>query len=778
MVETEYGAGSIRVLKGLEAVRLRPGMYIGSTTLDGLHHCVYEVLDNSIDESMAGHCNKIILQMHQDGSISVEDNGRGIPVDVHPVEGIPTVEVVLTKLHAGGKFDESAYKASGGLHGVGVSCVNALSKDLDITVWRDNEEYFMSFSRGVATTNLIPKGKKRKRGTMVRFWPDPDIFPDIRFDYDTIKTRITELSFLNPGVSFTLKKGKKVEEFKSENGLTDYIDYLEPAEGITNIITAEGEAQDIQVTVALKWTAGHTGRELSFCNNINTHEGGTHLTGFKTALSTAVMQHVMKNVKAKCKPIPEDVREGLTSIVSVRVPQPQFEGQTKTKLGTAAVKGIVQKIVYEKLAEIFYQNDKIRERLAARIVLTAKAREAAQRARDATRKAAKLGVDILPGKLSDCQSRDIAKNELFIVEGDSAGGSAKQGRDRVYQAILPLKGKILNTENMKTSTIIKSKEVQTLIAAIGTGIGGGSFDLGSLRYGKIIIMTDADVDGCLAGDTRLKLLDGTYPTIAELAGRYPGETDKFWVWANDGTWRHVPAQAHSARITRYVDKIYEVVLDDGAVIKATENHPFMLRTGEFVRADELEPDQPLMGMFWPKNRDSHKVVSVRVVALADPIPVYDITVDKYHNFLVCTGEGSGVFVHNSHITTLLLTFFFRHMPELIFNGNIYLACPPLFKLKAKGGTQYLYTDAELRAALDALPVGGRKPNISRYKGLGEMPPQLLWETTMDPESRKTIKVEITDGAEADQAFTMLMGNSPETRADFIKHNALDIVIDA
>lgn len=619
----EYGADSIRVLEGLEAVRMRPGMYIGSTTLDGLHHCVYECLDNSVDEAMAGHCNKIIIQMHRDGSVSVEDNGRGIPVDAHPVEGIPTVEVVLTKLHAGGKFSEDAYKASGGLHGVGVSCVNALSKDLDITVWRDAQEYFMSFSRGVATTGLIPKGKKRKRGTMVRFWPDPEIFPDTRFNYDTIKTRISELSFLNPGVAFIIKKGKNQEEFESKNGLTDYINYLEPAEGITNIITAEGEDQGIEVAVALKWTAGHTGKELSFCNNINTHEGGTHLTGFKTALSNAVMQHVMKDVKAKCKPTPDDVREGLTSIVSVRVPQPQFEGQTKTKLGTAAARTIVNKVVYEKLAELFYQNDILRDKLAARVVLTAKAREAAQRAREGIRKAAKLGVDMLPGKLTDCQSRDIAENELFIVEGDSAGGSAKMGRDRVTQAILPLKGKILNTENMKASTVIKSKEVQTLIAAIGTGIGGTGFDYAKLRYGKTIIMCDADVDG-------------------------------------------------------------------------------------------------------------------------------------------------------SHICTLILTFLFRHMPELIFNGNVYIACPPLFKLKAKGGTQYLYTDAELKAALAELPKGGRKPAISRYKGLGEMPPQLLWDTTMDPEKRKMLKVEITDAVAADQAFTMLMGNSPETRANFIKENALEV----
>lgn len=779
----EYSEKSIQILKGLEAVRKRPGMYIGSTGLDGLHHLLYEVLDNSIDEAMNGHCNKIIIELHKDGSVSVEDNGRGIPVGIHPDEGVPAVQVVLSKLHAGGKFSEGSYKSSGGLHGVGVSCVNALSKSLEVTVWREGQEYFQTYERGLNTSELIPKAKIKKKGTKIRFWPDPEIFTDTTFNPGTIANRIKELSFLNPRVSFIFKHGKEKLTFKSEKGLVDYIEHLAPGSGIGRVITCNGSDKGVYVDVALKWSGRSTDTELSFCNNINTHEGGTHLAGFRVALSNAVMRNVLKDIKAKCKPIPEDVKEGLTSIVSVRVPQPQFEGQTKTKLGTASVKGIVQKIVYEKLTEIFIEDAKLAGELANRIILTAKAREAAQRAREGVRKAANLGSDMLPGKLADCQSSNPEETELFIVEGNSAGGSAKQGRDRRFQAILPLRGKVLNIEGMSIAKALKSKEIQIMVAAIGAGIGAAGFNITNLRYGKVIIMTDADVDGCLSGDTRVKLLNGTYPSMEELARLYPNESSKFWVWANDGNGKHVPALAHSARITRHVNKIYEVKLDDGAVIRATENHPFMLRTGEFVRADQLVAGMSLMRMSWRLNGENgynrnredynHKVESVRMVELSEPIPVYDLTVDGYHNFLVCAGDGSGVFVHNSHIRALILTFLFRQMPELIMAGNVYIAQPPLYKVKVGRRETFYYNDPGLKEALAKLPKGV-KPSISRYKGLGEMPPKLLWETTMNPAYRKLLKVKLEDAATTDDIFVRLMGNTPESRADFIYEHALNV----
>lgn len=622
VIKNEYGAESIQILKGLEAVRKRPGMYIGTTGPDGLHHLIWEVLDNSIDEAMAGHCNHIVTQLNPDGSITVMDNGRGIPVGMHPTEGIPAIQVVLTKLHAGGKFDEKAYGASGGLHGVGVSCVNALSKVLNVTVWRDGQEYQQSYSRGLPTTDLRQIGKSSKHGTGITFIPDPDIFPDTTFDTKVIAERIEELSFLNSQVTFEFVTPDKKWTFKSENGLMDYLEHLDSAAAIGEVIACQGEHDSIHLDMALKWTPGSSSSELSFCNNINTHEGGTHLMGFRTALTNAVTRNVLKEIKAKCKPISDDIREGMTAIISVRVPQPQFEGQTKTKLGTSAVRGVVNKIVFESLSKIFQDNQKLSDALATRIIVTAKAREAAQRARDNVRKAANLGVDLLPGKLSDCQSSDPAETEIFIVEGDSAGGSAKQARDRKFQAILPLRGKILNVEGTSMSKILKSKEIQAMVAAFGTGMGGSGFDIARARYGKIIIMTDADVDG-------------------------------------------------------------------------------------------------------------------------------------------------------SHIRTLILTFIFRQMPELIMAGNVYIAQPPLYRVKIKGKKLFCYNESALKKTLEDLPTD-IKPAINRYKGLGEMSPMLLWETTMDPKNRKMLQVQIADVVEADRIFTELMGDRPEARTEFIYNNALKV----
>jgi len=998
----EYSAESIRILEGLEPVRSRPGMFIGSTGPTGLHHLVWEAVDNSIDEAMAGYCDEVTIIHHLDGSISVEDNGRGIPVAIHPTEGVPAVQVVMTKLHAGGKFDEKAYGASGGLHGVGISCVNALSEKLFVTVWRDKAEYQQTYERGTPVTGLLKVPTLRTRtGTRVQFWPDPTIFETTVFDEKIIATRLKELSYLNPGLKiiFVSSKGKEVK-FISKAGLVDYVDAISSDKEIQPAaIQLSGNEGGIYCFIALRWTKNPHEEIRSFCNNINTIEGGTHLTGFKTGLTRAAVKflanYIPKNLE---QPTADDIREGLAAVVSVRVPQPQFEGQTKAKLGTSIAQTVTGTIVYQGLNDWFENAKKDQLKLIAdRIINATKARLAAQRARDNARKVANLGADTLPGKLTDCQSSNPAERELFLVEGDSAGGSAKQARDRRNQAILPLRGKILNCEKANLKTILKNTEVQTIIAALGLGIGTGSVDLRRLRYHKVIIMTDADVDGCLAGDTKIKLLDGTYRTMEKLATLYPKESTRFWVWADDGNGRHIPAVAHSARITRYVSEIYEIMLDDGSTIRATENHPFMLRTGEFIRTDKLTPGMSLMRMTWrlngentynpnreelyipadknqypthryvascfynidgldvhhkdgnpqnntPENlepmapnkhrslhaeksslvtdyngselqrerirqlhregvydkvyevfqkynesgchgaiaternirmwkdpdyqnhmkkkhqewlkngggesisknvkkqwedktiafrmqatrivnvinralrvhgilnrftyeserpktgvpkyenmmkkmgfrnvieaalfsRDyNHKVKAIRLVKLPEPIPVYDLTVEKYHNFLVCAGKGSGVFVHNSHIRTLLLTLFFRHMPELILGGYLYIAQPPLYRVKAGKTTAWAFNDKQLKEILDKFKNSRLNTVVSRFKGLGEMPPEVLWKTTMNPENRILIQVDVSD-SDCDDFFQILMGDQVEPRAEFITKNSLEAQID-
>ncbi len=1200
---SEYGAESIRILEGLEPVRERPGMYIGSTSSTGLHHLVWEAVDNSIDEAMAGHCTEVIITHHPDGSISVEDNGRGIPVEIHPTEGVPAVQVVLTKLHAGGKFDEKLYGASGGLHGVGISCVNALSEKLTVQVWRNRSEYIQSYEQGIPMTELF-RGRtlRTQTGTRVQFWPDPTIFETIKFDEKIISTRLKELSYLNAGlrILFVDAKGKSTT-YQSKNGLIDYVNAISSDKDIQpETIQISGNDNGIHCFVALRWTKSAKEEIRSFCNNINTIEGGTHLTGFKTGLTRAATKFLANYIpKSLEQPSAEDIREGLVAVVSVRVPQPQFEGQTKGKLGTSAAQTVTTQLVYQKLNEYFEDAKKeIVKAIADRIINATKARLAAQRARDNARKAANLAADMLPGKLTDCQNQNPAERELFLVEGDSAGGcwagetlikladgrsipiaqmaeefrdgvkhhvysfnhktdlieirpvknvwltkrnapvvtatldneekirptpdhlcmlrdgtykeikdidpgrslmalvtryaiissprallcpklgvinyyevvrqsktskwefthhlsgdcrvrngeelpkgfhrhhkdknplnndpsnivflspgdhlqehaeesiatkktleyraymsnrmkelsselstrskkqwedevykefmtkkwrefydtnpeyreknriqldnaqkvywadqdnrdaqsewartyyethpeareqrridakrqwenselrawrakttskqwtpefrekrkkamletrkakslallnqvgiekyeqtrqeqfdgngkgdktlyklrdlivlygteknlrmsrdyiynhklvsvedrgeradvydievegthnfalaagifvhnSAKQARDRRYQAILPLKGKILNCEKAAMKTILKNTEIQSIVAALGIGIGTASVDLDRLRYHKVIIMCDADVDGCLAGDTKVKLLDGTYPTMEELTTLYPDETTKFWVWANDGNGKHIPALAHSARVTRHVDEIYEIELDDGSIIRATGNHPFMLRTGEFIRADELIPGTSLMRMTHHLDDNDIKVTAIRLVKLEKPIPVYDLTVEKHHNFLVYTSEVSGIFVHNSHIRTLLLTLFFRHLPEVILNGNLYIAQAPLYRVKAGKSTIWAYDDDQLAEILKEYKT---QPVISRFKGLGEMPPETLWKTTMDPVNRIMTQV-IIESPFCDKMFQTLMGDDVQPRAEFITEHSLDASLD-
>lgn len=623
---TSYDESQIQVLEGLEAVRKRPGMYIGSTSSRGLHHLVWEVVDNSIDEALAGYCTKIDVIVHRDNSVTVIDNGRGIPVGEHPKLKRPTLEVVLTVLHAGGKFGGEGYKVSGGLHGVGVSVVNALSKKLIVQVKRDGKVHEQEFSCGIPQYDVKTVGDTEQTGTQVTFWPDEEIFTEtIEYDYDTLQSRIRELAFLNKGIEITLTDERTDEShtFKYEGGIVSFVEYLNRTREAVHQppIYVEGDKDHIHVEVALQYNDSYTENIYSFANNINTHEGGTHESGFKSALTRILNDYARKNNAIKDNDANlsgDDVREGLTAIISVKIPDPQFEGQTKTKLGNSEVRGIVESLFAEKLQEFLDENPSIARKIVEKGVQAQRAREAARKARELTRRKSALEVSSLPGKLADCSSKDASISEVYIVEGDSAGGSAKQGRDRHFQAILPLRGKILNVEKARLDKILSNAEIRAIITALGTGIGD-DFDIAKARYHKIIIMTDADVDG-------------------------------------------------------------------------------------------------------------------------------------------------------AHIRTLLLTFFYRYMRKLIEVGYVYIAQPPLYKLERNKTVRYAYNDKQ-REAIMAEFGEGAKVNVQRYKGLGEMNPGQLWETTMDPESRTLLQVSIQDAIEADLVFDTLMGDNVEPRREFIQQHA-------
>ena len=625
---SDYGASSITVLEGLEAVRKRPGMYIGSTGPVGLHHCVYELVDNSIDEAMAGHCNKIVVTLHKDGSCGVEDNGRGIPTDIHPQLKISAAEVALTKLHAGGKFDKNSYKVSGGLHGVGVSVVNALSVKVDVTIKRDGKVHEIQFINGGHTVApLHVTGDTQERGTTVRFWPDASIFTEtVTFHYETLQHRLRELAFLNKGLTITLTDEREGHEksasFYFEGGITSYVEWLNTGKKPLHTPISFSKARDgIETDVCLQWTDAYSESISSFVNNINTIEGGTHLAGFKAALTRSVNKYATEKKlfpKDVNSLVGEDMLEGLTAVISVRVPEPQFEGQTKAKLGNSAVKGVVEGLVGESLETYFQEHPSVAKEVVGKIAQAALAREAARKARDMTRRKSALDSASLPGKLADCQEKDPAKCELFIVEGDSAGGSAKMARSREFQAILPVFGKILNVEKARLAKVLGSDKLTMMIAALGTNIGQ-DFQLAKLRYGKIILMSDSDVDG-------------------------------------------------------------------------------------------------------------------------------------------------------SHITTLNLTLFYRYLRPLVDGGHLYIALPPLYLIK-KGKQKWYAQDDKDKDRIVAEIGGMQGVTLQRYKGLGEMNPEQLWETTMNPETRRMKQVTVEDAAEADRMFSTLMGDEVEPRRAFIEANA-------
>ena len=644
----QYSAESIKVLEGLEAVRKRPAMYIGDVGKRGLHHLVYEVVDNSIDEALAGYCTRVIVTFNGDGSVTVEDNGRGIPVDMHKEEKKPAVEVVMTLLHAGGKFDKASYKVSGGLHGVGVSVVNALSEWLWVEVKRDGKIYRQDYRIGDPQNKLKTIGKAKKTGTKVCFYPDASIFLTIDFEYDIIAERLRELAYLNSGLEIILKDERgedgESDRFKFKGGLSDFVKYLDENNNPLHnkVITVQKENGQVPVDVAMRYGNTYNDNILTFVNNINTIEGGTHLSGFRSALTRAMNNHATKNNLIRAKKTEkinlsgEDFREGLTAIISIKVAEPQFEGQTKTKLGNGDVKGIVDTVVYEGILDFLEQNPSIGRRVIEKALLAARSRSAARKARELIRRKSALGGSSLPGKLADCSNRDPAFCELYLVEGDSAGGSAKQGRDRRTQAILPLRGKVINSEKARIDKLLSNNEVQSMITALGAGFGGsedesgeksaGDFDAEKLRYHKIIIMTDADVDG-------------------------------------------------------------------------------------------------------------------------------------------------------SHIRTLLLTFFYRKMKEVIDGGYLYLALPPLYRVSQGKKEAYAYDDNERDLLIERMKKDNKNTKISiqRYKGLGEMNPAQLWETTMDPEQRTLLQVSVESAVEAAETFQNLMGHDVEARRTFIERNAKFVV---
>ena len=646
--QKQYSAESIKVLEGLEAVRKRPAMYIGDVGKRGLHHLVYEVVDNSIDEALAGYCTKVTVTFNADGSVTVDDNGRGIPVDMHKEEKRPAVEVVMTVLHAGGKFDKGSYKVSGGLHGVGVSVVNALSEWLWVEVKRDGKIHRQDYKIGDPQNKLKVTGKAKKTGTKVCFFPDRSIFKVINFEYDIIAERLRELAYLNSGLEIVLQDKRaedgETDSFKFKGGLSDFVKYLDEQNNPLHnkVITVSNDSGEVPVDVALRYSNSYNDNILTFVNNINTIEGGTHLSGFRSALTRAMNNHASKNNLIKAKKnekislTGEDFKEGLTAILSIKVAEPQFEGQTKTKLGNGDVKGVVDKIVYEGILDFLEQNPSIGRRVIEKALLAARSRNAAKKARELIRRKSALGGSSLPGKLADCSNRDPSFCELYLVEGDSAGGSAKQGRDRKIQAILPLRGKVINSEKARIDKLLSNNEVQSMITALGAGFGGsldeegersaGDFDIEKLRYHKVIIMTDADVDG-------------------------------------------------------------------------------------------------------------------------------------------------------SHIRTLLLTFFYRKMKEIIDGGYLYLALPPLYRVAQGKKENYAYDDNERDLMIERMQKENKntKVSIQRYKGLGEMNPGQLWETTMDPERRTLMRVTVESAAEAAETFQNLMGSDVEARRTFIEKNAKFVV---
>ena len=829
----DYGADKIKVLEGLEAVRKRPAMYIGSTGAAGLHHLVYEIVDNSIDEALAGYCDQVNVTIHIDNSITVVDNGRGIPVDRHE-SGKSAAEVVLTVLHAGGKFDNDSYKVSGGLHGVGVSVVNALSERLDLEIWRNGQVYQQGYERGNPVADLEITGTTERRGTKVTFNPDAQIFETVEYSFDTLAQRLRELAFLNGGILITIddERDGKNHRFQYDGGITSFVQHLNKNKAVVNDkpVFMKGEKDGIDVEIALQWNDGYSELIFSFANNINTHEGGTHLSGFRSALTRTVNAYAAKNNLAKdlkdATISGDDIREGLTGVISVKIPRPQFEGQTKTKLGNTEVKGIVESVVNDRLGQFLEENPAVAKRVIGKAIDAARAREAARKARDLVRRKGALDGSSLPGKLADCQERDPAQSEIYIVEGESAGGSAKQGRDRRFQAILPIKGKILNVEKARFDRMLGSDEIKTMIAALGCGIGIEDFDIEKLRYHRVIIMTDADVDGSHIRTLLLTFFYRQMPLLIDRGHIYIAQPPLF--------------RAKRGRTETYIRD--ERDLESFLIRRAVESRIVKLADGSEISGEALEralqkmtgfrkllqqvtrrgnPPDIVSTLLYADARDKsffevRDKLDILAARMTTPIRTVTVNRDNEHNaFMLDVEDRSqgyarlysiGIdFITSGEYRTLLGAY--RDIKDVTFPVVVRVAEAaadeqdaeepeateaggddgatgdsaerPTPQARAAAGTKSRKeADATLANADDFvdffIAAGKKGVAVNRYKGLGEMNPDTLWMTTMDPAHRTLMQVRAEDHAEADQMFTTLMGDQVEPRRKFIEDNALDV----
>jgi DNA gyrase subunit B len=819
----DYGADKIKVLEGLEAVRKRPAMYIGSTGAPGLHHLVYEIVDNSIDEALAGFCDQVNVTIHIDNSITVVDNGRGIPVDRHE-SGKSAAEVVLTVLHAGGKFDNDSYKVSGGLHGVGVSVVNALSERLELEIWRNGQVYQQSYERGTPLADLEVTGTTQRRGTKVSFKPDTQIFETTEYSFDTLAQRLRELAFLNGGILITIddERDGKSHRFQYEGGIVSFVTHLNKNKAVVNEkpIFMKGEKDGIDAEIALQWNDAYSEMVFTFANNINTHEGGTHLSGFRAALTRTINAYAIKNNLAKdlkdANISGDDIREGLTGVVSVKIPRPQFEGQTKTKLGNTEVKGIIEAIVNDKLGQFLEETPVVAKRIIGKAVDAARAREAARKARDLVRRKGALDGSSLPGKLADCQERDPALSEIYIVEGESAGGSAKQGRDRRFQAILPIKGKILNVEKARFDKMLGSDEIKTMIAALGTGIGSEDFDADKVRYHRIIIMTDADVDGSHIRTLLLtffyrqmpQLIDRGYVYIAQppLYRAKRGRTETYIKNEQDYE-SFLLRRSVESRVVRLADRseivgeVLERQLHRATAYRKLLQHVTRRGHPPAIVSALVEFDARDKSFF--EQRERLDIIAARMTT---PTRTVSVTRDDEHNaFALIIDDRSQGYPRRSAIGVEFITSgeyrtlasAYREIQDLKFPAVIATAEAARdeepIEASAAGEGEGATAAAEGEPAApksrkDAdvtlenidefveffLAAGKKGVAVNRYKGLGEMNPDTLWTTTMDPENRTLLQVRAEDHAEADQMFTTLMGDQVEPRRKFIEDNALDV----